>query len=170
MNTKLIRIIVLGVLFTLPLTVSSFAFADDIEDQVAPVTPSAPPPDLEALEKKYAPRLVDKKDLEQRIIENIPFAEDLKPVWHLVDGKTDVFIPNLRVDRRNKGLTYTTNTIPFIGTFEGTELKFKAGEDMKFTFESDYIPFMGRLEGFNVKASVSEDESSIFARYTIPLD
>ena len=156
MNTYFIRIVLTAALLAFPAIIPHLAFANETNEP-------------KKLDTKYLPKLVDKDDFEQRIIDNVPFAEELQPVWHLVKGDVDVFIPNLRVDRANKGLIYKTSYVPFIGAMDGVELKFKAGEEMKFSFESSHIPFMGQLEGFNIKGSIGE-ESSIFARYTIPLD
>ena len=106
---------------------------------------------------------------EDRLSEEFPIVKKLKPAWNLANGETDIFVENLRADRRNKGLTYKTNYIPFIGTSEAVEFKFRAGEENSVSFESDYIPFAGRVDGFNIKGSVGDD-SKIFARYTVKFD
>ena len=167
MSTKLFRILLASALLALSAMIPCNAFAEGVADDIP--TSEPPPAEKENPETKYKAKLLEKQDFEERLMEAIPYAEELRPVWHFIDGDTDIFIPNLRVDRRNKGLVYKTSEIPFVGKMEGIEFKLKAGEEMELGFESNHIPFMGELEGFNIKGSVGE-ESKIFARYTIKFD
>ena len=113
----------------------------------------------------------DKVAYEDQVLSMVPHGDKLKKTWNIIDGDVDLMgIKGLRGDRRNKGVTYSTNYVPFIGDMESVEFRFDAGEDMEFIFESSHIPFMGQLEGFNFKTSIKDDNQRVFARYTIPFD
>lgn len=111
----------------------------------------------------------DKRDLDEKILAMVPHGQKMKKLWKIVDGDVDLHFVGLRGDRRNKGLKYTTNSMPLLGEIRGTEFKFSAGEEMKFGFESNRIPFAGEVEGFQFKGSVGDD-AKISARYTYKFD
>ena len=122
-----------------------------------------------AKEEKSANYFV-KKNFEDKILEKIPHGTKLKNMWNIVDGDVDVYFQGLKVDRRNKGLTYTIKNLNFIGGMNDIELEFSAGRDNEVSFKTHMIPFMGTLEGFSLKGTAGTDDNKIFARYTIPLD
>ena len=101
----------------------------------------------------------------ERLMEEIPYKKSLKYTWNVIDGDVDVYFKDLRVDRKNKGLTYTMNSLPLIGEIEGGELKAMLGEDSKLTFKSDYMPFVGRIDGFQLQMTAGTDDSNISLRY-----
>ncbi len=107
----------------------------------------------------------DGDDFVDRLMEEIPYSKSLKYTWNVIDGDVDVYFEDLRVDRRNRGLTYTVDSLPLIGKIKGGELKAMVGEDSKLTFKSDYMPFVGRIEGFQLKMSAGTDDSNISLRY-----
>jgi hypothetical protein len=170
METKIIGLAFFSILFAIPAVLPQTAFAEELKRATtASIRDEALIP-YETGESKYKAKFSGDTDIEKRLMEVIPYAEEAKYMWNVVDGDVDLFyVKNLRGDRKNKGLSYTTNTIPFMGDVDGLELKFSAGEEMKFSFESDIVPFMGRLEGFKLKGSVGDD-SKIFFRYTVALD
>lgn len=108
---------------------------------------------------------------EDKILNKIPQGKRLKYMWNVADGDIDLMgIKGFRGDRGNKGVTYSTHYVPFIGDMESVEFRFDAGEDTEFIFKSSHIPFMGELEGFNFKVSAKDNRQRVFARYTIPFD
>ncbi len=122
-------------------------------------------------DKKPVAKFTKKKDFEDRLMDEIPYAKELKPIWKFVDGDVDVMgIDNLRADRRNKGLIYTTNYIPFVGETKEIEFKLRGGDDFSLSFQTSHIPFAGELKGFKMHGKVGSDDSKIVAQYKIPLD
>ncbi|HOO82591.1 MAG TPA: hypothetical protein PK513_08815 [Alphaproteobacteria bacterium] len=109
------------------------------------------------------------EDYADKILAKIPYNKQLKSTWKLIDGDTDLYVKGLRVDRGNKGVEYSTSTMPFVGEVEGIKFKAEAGEENKIKFESSRIPFIGNVEGFKFKSSVGE-ESSVSVRYTTSLE
>lgn len=171
MEEKNFTIVLFTVFFVMPAIIPQNALADDEERAYIPPSfveykdPTLP----EDQESKFKSKFTKKNDLEDRIMEEIPYAKQAKNLWNVVDGDVDIYVKDLRVDRRNKGLVYTTNTMPFIGEIDDTELKFQAGEEMKVSFGTSRIPFVGTLEGFKFKSSVGGDNTKVSFRYTIPL-
>lgn len=107
----------------------------------------------------------DGKEFIDGIMHHVPYKNTLKHTWNVIDGDVDLGVTNLRMNRRNKGVTYKTNHIPLVGEVKGTELRADAGEDTKLTLTSDRLPFGGRVEGLQFKASVGSDDSNISLRY-----
>jgi hypothetical protein len=111
------------------------------------------------------------KNFKDRVLSKIPYSEEMEYAWDIVDGDIDLLsVQGLRGDRRNKGLRYTTDSLPFIGSVDGMEFQFKAGDTNEFSFKSDVTPFVGRVDGLSYKAYTNTDNSAIYARYTISLD
>lgn len=108
-------------------------------------------------------------NIEDKVLAIVPYGDNLKHMWNVVDGDVDLHFKGLRADRGNTGITYKTSTIPLIGYVEGLQLKFEAGKEQKVSFESNKIPLIGTIEGFNFKGSISKN-SRISARYTIAFD
>lgn len=126
-------------------------------------------PDLyEKEQRSKTYRFVSDKNIQDEILGKLPFGKDLKGMWNFIDGDTDIFITGLRADRGNKGLSYTMNGLPIIGSMDDIKLKFSAGDDNEIQFTTHSIPFMGRLEGFTFKATADQDDNKVFARYTVP--
>lgn len=119
---------------------------------------------------KYKSKLMDQDDFEEKILDKIPYGHGFRKVWNVVDGDVDLYVTGLRADRRNKGVKYKTDKIPLIGTVDGLDLQFDAGERTEFSFESSHIPFAGKLEGFSFKGATGNKGSRISARYTIAFD
>jgi hypothetical protein len=111
----------------------------------------------------------NERSVEESILAQIPYGENFKYMWNVVDGDVDLHFEGLRADRGNTGIAYKTNTVPFIGDVEGLQLKFEAGREQSFSFETNKMPLVGTIEGFNFKGSVG-DNSKVFARYTIAFD
>lgn len=109
-------------------------------------------------------------DLEDKILAMLPQGDRLKYMWHVTDGKVDLYFEGLRFDRGNKGVTYKTKTLPFIGEMDDIEFKFEAGDDNKFSFKSSTVPIIGSIEGLSFKGSTGDKGSRISARYTIPFN
>jgi len=113
----------------------------------------------------------DDRGFEKVLLDKIPYGEDLSYMWDIVDGDVDITtVKGLRVDRRNKGLSYTTNKVPVVGAIDGMEFEFATGDTHEVSVESKIIPFVGKSERFKLKGSMSNDKSKIFARYTYPFD
>lgn len=113
----------------------------------------------------------DDRGFEKILLDKVPYGEDLSYMWDVVDGDVDIAtVQGLRVDRRNKGLSYTTNKVPIVGTVDGMEFEFATGDTHEVSVESKIIPFVGKSERFKVKGSMSSDKSKVFARYTYPFD
>ena len=121
-------------------------------------------------EKSYSSQLISDLNIEDKILKNIPFSKNLKSIWNVVDGETDIYLNGLRADRNNLGLSYTNNHIPFLGEIDGLEIKFSAGQENDISFKSNVIPFMGQLDGLTLKGSTNSKESKIFARYKVEFD
>lgn len=100
-----------------------------------------------------------------RLMQEIPYSKSLRYTWNVIDGDVDLYFEDLRVDRKNRGLTYTMDSLPMVGEMKGAELKAMLGEDNKLTFKSDYMPFVGHVEGFQLKMSAGTDDSNISLRY-----
>lgn len=129
--------------------------------------------DQEAQDKKYkeySARFTADENLKNKILKRIPYQNEAKYAWEVIDGDVDLYFTGLRADRGNKGIEYTTNSLPFMGDVNGFELKFEAGENNKISFKSDVLPFIGRMEGLSFKGATGEEGSHISARYTIALD
>lgn len=112
----------------------------------------------------------DGKELIDGIMHHVPYKNTLKHTWNVIDGDVDLGVTNLRMNRRNKGVTYKTNHIPLVGEMKGTQIRADAGEDNKLTLTSDRLPFGGRVEGMQFKASVGNDDSNISLRYNQSID
>lgn len=122
----------------------------------------------ETAEKNKAKKI--EKSFKQKVMDEIPYSEDIKYMWDIVDGDIDLYVTGLRGDRRNKGLKYTTDTMPLIGKIDGMELQFKAGNKNGLFFKSDKMPFIGHIKGLSYKGAISNKDTALFARYTIALD
>lgn len=112
----------------------------------------------------------DDEDFEDKIMAMIPHSGKMKQLWNYVDGDTDLYFEGLRADKSNKGVQYTTSTIPLIGDIRGTKFKFSAGDKMEFGFKSNRIPLVGEVKGFSLKGSASPTNNKISARYTMQFD
>ncbi len=112
----------------------------------------------------------EEEEFVDKILSKIPYSKTLKSTWNVIDGDVDLYVEGLRVDRGNKGVTYKTNTIPFMGEVDGVQFKASAGEDNKLSFESSVVPFVGHVEGLKFKSSVGDDDSQVSLRYNISLD
>lgn len=104
-----------------------------------------------------------------RVLKKIPFGKDLKSTWKVIDGDIDVMnVENLRLDRKNMGVSYSTNTIPMIGDVDHVNFKFEGGQENRATFESTALPYMGHIDGLKIRASAGDD-SRVSFRYKIKL-
>ncbi len=173
MEVKNLTIALFTIFFVIPIIIPQNVLADegesvDIQNEEPAFVEYEDPTVPEDQESKFKLKFAEKNDLEQRIMEEIPYAKQAKYMWNVVDGDVDIYFEDLRVDRRNRGLVYTTNTVPFIGEVDDIEFKFKAGKKMNVSFETSRIPFAGKLEGFKFKGTVG-DNSKVSVRYTIPL-
>jgi hypothetical protein len=139
------------------------ASAQNSQTDEAPVASEVNKADKKSSESKK------KDDFVDRLMEKIPYSQSLKYTWDVVDGDVDLYFKDLRVDRRNKGLSYTVNSLPMIGEMNGSELRADVGEESKLTFKSDYVPFVGHVDGFQFKASTGTDDSNISLRYKIDI-
>lgn len=134
---------------------------------MAPVQKADPYP-LQNEDVKYKPK--GEKPMEEKIMAMIPYSDQMKYLWNVADGDVDLMgIKGLRGDRRNKGVEYKTNYMPLIGTFDDTEFKFEAGEDIELSFKTSSLPFGRSIEGFNFNGSVGDD-ARVSARYTVKFD
>lgn len=136
---------------------------------VAVFTMGAPCCYAEDKTEKNKPKKVE-KSFKQKVMDKIPYSENAKHLWDVVDGDVDLHFVGLRGDRRNQGLKYTTDTLPFVGQVDGMKLEFKAGGNNGLFFKSDKMPFIGRVKGLNYKGAISDGNNAFFARYTIALD
>ena len=128
----------------------------------------APANEISESTNSYASK--DKGDFVDDLMEKIPYSKQLKYTWNVVDGDVDLYFEDLRVDRRNKGVSYTMETLPLIGEMEGSEIRAEVGDDNKITFKSDYMPLMGRVDGFQFKASTGTDDSTVSFKYKTAID
>lgn len=126
--------------------------------------------DLKNNPKQYQPKLSSENDFKNRLMNEIPYGENLKHMWDVVDGDVDLHFTGLRADRRNRGLSYTTNYIPLMGDVDGIEMKFDAGKTNEFSLKSNITPFVGKVKGLSVRGSTTNEDSKVSARYTIALD
>lgn len=111
------------------------------------------------------------EDMGDQVLALVPHGDDMKYLWNVVDGDVDLYFSNLRADRKNKGMVYTTETLPLVGTFDHTEFKVKGGaEENAFSFETSHIPLAGDLEGFKFNGTLSDNNSRVSLHYTVPLD
>lgn len=104
-----------------------------------------------------------------KLMEKIPYKKSLKHAWNIIDGDVDLYFEDLRIDRRNKGISYKMASLPMIGKVSGSGLSADLGEDTKLTFKSDYMPLAGRVDGFQFKASAGTNDSNISFRYKIDI-
>lgn len=111
----------------------------------------------------------DDDDFADRLMKRIPYHKSLRYTWDIADGDVDIYFENLRVDRRNKGLSYKTDSLPMIGKMDGAELEANLGGDSKLTFKSDYMPLVGRVDGFQFRASAGTDDRNISLRYKVDI-
>ncbi len=177
MEVRSIIIAVFSLFFTMSAIAPHPVLADELTSEIESpnakkkaLTPQEIDPTIsESPKKNFKSKLRDEEDFKKMIMEKIPYAKQAKYMWDVVDGDVDIYMKNLRADRKNKGLSYTTNRLPLIGEVKNVEFKFNAGEDMGMSFETNRMPFVGTLEGFKLKGTMGED-SRISARYTIPLD
>ncbi len=109
------------------------------------------------------------RDYAEHLMNKIPYSQSLKYSWHVVDGDVDLYFEDLRVDRGNKGISYTTQSLPMFGEIDGAELRAELGEDSQLSFQSDYMPFVGHVDGFQFRAAAGTDDSRISLRYKIDL-
>ena len=143
--------------------------AAPIETDIEGVTISeAPANEISESTNSYASK--DKGDFVDDLMEKIPYSKQLKYTWNVVDGDVDLYFEDLRVDRRNKGVSYTMETLPLVGEMEGSEIRAEVGDDNKITFKSDYMPLMGRVDGFQFKASTGTDDSTVSFKYKTAID
>jgi len=115
-------------------------------------------------------KFIAESGIDNKILDQIPYGDNIKHMWNIVDGDTDIYFEGLRADRRNMGLSYTTTELPVIGKLNDIELEFTAGETNEISFKTHSIPFMGKLQGFTLKGTAGDDENKIFARYTVKFD
>jgi hypothetical protein len=144
---------------------------DDEEElpyMLSRIEPAAAPANEDYQKRKFNGD--DDQDIKEQLIEKIPFGSEMHKSWKVIDGDVDLYFKGLRADRQNKGVEYSSKTLPFVGEMEKSEWKIDAGEDMKFTFETNGLPFVANVEGFHFKTSVSSDDTHAYAKYTIAFD
>lgn len=163
MVARILLISIFSIFFVLPATLSQEALADHKKEKDMKENTVL----HESRKDKYTPKLIDRDNWEDRILDKIPYGKYAKQAWKIADGDVDIYLTGLRVNRHNKGLKYKTSTIPFIGTADGLEFQFDAGDKMGVSFKSNIIPFAGQVDGFSLKGSASNKGSKIFARYAI---
>lgn len=112
----------------------------------------------------------EKQDFGDKVLAMVPHGKKMKQAWKVIDGDVDLYFAGLRANRGNKGLKYKTNTVPFMGTYDGLELEFDAGEKTEFSFKSDNMPLVGKVEGFTFKGAAGTDGGKISARYTMKFE
>ncbi len=157
-----------------PETDHQFFVTPDIPKTLPPAFVLKPPkaPTIERSQK--SDRKKDKKAIKSAaggLKDKIPFGEDLGQTWEFINGEVDILgFENLRADRRNKGLQYTTNELPALGAIDGLNMKFSAGEDIEFSFKSDVTPFIGKIDGLNFEGAAGTDGGEFSARYKIQFD
>lgn len=110
------------------------------------------------------------EDMGDQILAMVPHGDKMKQAWNIIDGDVDLYVEDLRFNRKNTGVTYKTNFVPFMGEVKGVELKFDVGEENAFSFESDIVPFVGQLDGFKFSGKAGDEDSRIGMRYTFALD
>jgi hypothetical protein len=109
-------------------------------------------------------------DYVENLIKTIPYGQSLKHSWNVADGDVDLYFEDLRVNRSNKGVSYTTDSLPIFGQLDGSQFRADLGEDSQLSFRSDYVPFVGRIDGFQFRAAAGTDDSTISLSYKIDLD
>lgn len=163
MTKKCITITLLGVCFMMLIVAFSTAYADEaIEASNKETQPSE--------QKRYRKNSLDEDELKARLMDMIPYAEEMKYMWDIADGDVDIYFKGLRFDAGNKGMVYKSNFVPYIGNVSGMEYKLAAGEKPKFSIKSNYMPVIGKIDGMSYKASVKSGDARVFARYTIAFD
>lgn len=125
--------------------------------------------DIPEIQPEKTASFDDEEDFVDKIMDKVPYSKRLKSTWNFIDGETDIYVEGLRVDRGNMGLSYQTNTVPFVGEVEGLEIKAEMGEESKLKLKSSHVPFVGHVEGLEFKSSVGE-EQAVSVRYTVSLD
>jgi len=71
----------------------------------------------------------------EKALKKIPHSDKLKYTWDVIDGDVDLYFEDLRLDKGNRGVSYKTNTIPYMGKMDGMQIKAEIGEDSKLTFQ-----------------------------------
>lgn len=88
---------------------------------------------LAANAQKFKNKPASEDEIIDKILKKIPYHRQLRATWNLVDGETDLYVDGLRFDRRNKGVTYTTDTLPIMGQIDGLKIKASAGKDQEIS-------------------------------------
>lgn len=148
-----------------PLEIEPFSYKEEVHIEPSLLI-SAP---SKGADKKYSFQSKKDEDIEDQILAIVPQGQNMKKLWYIVDGETDLYFENLRADKSNKGVKYTMTSVPLLGDIDGTKFEFSAGDKMEFGFKSNQIPLIGEVEGFRLRGSVSEN-ASISARYTMKFD
>lgn len=104
------------------------------------------------------------EDLGEAFLKQLPYKEELSYTWKVVKGDVDIYFENLRVDRGNRGLTYKSNYIPFMGESLNMRWKAELGKDNQLTFTSDTFPVVGPVKGLQFRAKAGED-NAVSLRY-----
>jgi hypothetical protein len=158
----------------IPKTDHQFTITPEIVQEPPPIFILKPPkaPMIESEKKaSFKKDKKSRKKVKNTLVQKIPFGDDLGDTWEFINGEVDIMgFENLRADRRNKGLQYTTNDLPLLGSVDGLDMRFAAGEDMEFSFTSDVTPFIGKIEGLSFKGAAGTDDNHISARYKIKFD
>lgn len=128
---------------------------------------SVPEDDTVGEEKKDSKS--DENDFIGRMTDKVPFGNSLKQTWRVIDGDVDLYFEDLRVDRRNKVISYKIKSMPVVGDMDNGELKANVGKDASLTYSSDYIPFVGGVDGLKFQASTGTDDTNMSLRYKIDI-
>ena len=115
---------------------------------------------------RYKSKYFAEQSFKDQVLERFSFGRDVKGVWDVVDGEKDIYFRGLRAESRNLGLSYTLDDMEYL---DDVRLKFSAGKDNEISFTTQTIPFVGQLEGFTFKATAGDDGGKVFARYKINL-
>lgn len=111
----------------------------------------------------------EKGDFIDNILDKMPYSKTLKSTVTMMKGDTDLYVEGMRVDMGNKGVSYHTSTVPFVGEMDGVQFKASVGDDKGIYMESSALPFFGEIDGLKIKASAG-DENKVSVRYKISLD
>ncbi|MCB1651724.1 MAG: hypothetical protein KDI46_06710 [Alphaproteobacteria bacterium] len=99
-------------------------------------------------------------------LEDMPYKHEMKATWKLIDGKTDLYVEGLRVNRRNRGVSYTIHSLPLVGEMEDSALRAEFGQrDRALKFESRHVPFVGSVEGLSFSSSAGNSGAQVSLRF-----